>query len=124
MNQTITLHRSVCDATPGMCAHDWQCQRTCPGKPARYSAQGKHADTLRQRIQAQHGVPPHHAADPQATHQATHQASDEDTDRATAPVPSADEAFAGIAAIVTAVLSLAAIVILFAAWQGIAPHLR
>ena len=124
MKQTITLHRSVCDATPGMCAHDWQCQRTCPGKPARYSAQGKHADTLRQRIQAQHGVPPHHAADPQATHQATHQASDEDTDRATAPVPSADEAFAGIAAIVTAVLALAAIGSLFAAWQCLAPHLR
>ena len=120
MKPTITLHKSICDATPGMCAHDWQCQRTCPGKPARYSAQGKHADTLRQRIQAQHGLPPHHAADPQATPQA----SDEDTDRATAPVPSADEAFAGIAAIVTAVLALAAIGSLFAAWQGIAPHLR
>ena len=124
MKQTITLHRSVCDATPGMCAHDWQCQRTCPGKPARYSAQGKHADTLRQRIQAQHGVPPHHAADPQATHQATHQASDEDTDRATAPVPSADEAFAGIAAIVTAVLTIVTVGSVLAAWQGIAPHLR
>lgn len=124
MKQTITLHRSVCDATPGMCAHDWQCQRTCPGKPARYSAQGKHADTLRQRIQAQHGLPPHHAADPQANAPTTFQASDEDTDRATAPVPSADEAFAGIAAIVTAVLALAAIGSLFAAWQGIARHLR
>lgn len=120
MKPSITLHASVCDATPGMCAHDWQCQRTCPGKPARYSAQGKHADTLRQRIQAQHGLPPHHAAGPQGTPQA----SDEDTDRATAPVPSADEAFAGIAAIVTAVLALAAIGSLFAAWQGIAPHLR
>ena len=124
MKPTITLHASVCDATPGMCAHDWQCQRTCPGKPARYSAQGKHADTLRQRIQAQHGLPPHHAADPQGNAPTTTQASDEDTDRATAPVPSADEAFAGIAAIVTAVLSLAAIGSLFAAWQCIAPHLR
>ena len=121
MKQTITLHRSVCDATPGMCAHDWQCQRTCPGKPARYSAQGKHADTLRQRIQAQHGVPPHHAADPQATHQA----SDEDTDRATAPVPSADEAFAGIAAIGFQQRQLDSIwQRLGGAWQGIARHLR
>lgn len=124
MKPTITLHASVCDATPGMCAHDWQCQRTCPGKPARYSAQGKHADTLRQRIQAQHGLPPHHAADPQGNAPTTTQASDEDTDRATAPVPSADEAFAGIAAIVTAVLTIVTVGSVLAAWQGIAPHLR
>lgn len=124
MKPTITLHKSVCDATPGMCAHDWQCQRTCPGKPARYSAQGKHADTLRQRIQAQHGLPPHHAADPQGNAPTTTQASDEDTDRATAPVPSADEAFAGIAAIVTAVLTIVTVGSVLAAWQGIAPHLR
>ena len=124
MRPTITLHASVCDATPGMCAHDWQCQRTCPGKPARYSTQGKHADTLRQRIQAQHGLPPHHAADPQGNAPTTTQASDEDTDRATAPVPSADEAFAGIAAIVTAVLTIVTVGSVLAAWQGIAPHLR
>lgn len=111
----ITIHRSICDATPGLCAHDWQCQRTCPGKPARYSAEGKHANTLRQRIQAQHGLP----ADQQA-----HTASDEAADRDTAPAPTAEEALAGIAAVVTAVLALIAIGSLLAAVQSVAPLLR
>lgn len=106
----ITLHRSICDATPGLCAHDWQCQRTCPGKPARYSAEGKHADTLRQRIQAQHGLPT--------------TLDDEAADRANAPAPTAEEALGGIAAIVTAVLALIAIGSLLAAVQSVAPLLR
>lgn len=92
---TIRIHTSICDATPGLCAHDWQCQRTCPGKPARYSAQGKHADTLRQSIQAQHGLPT--------------TLDDEARDRANAPAPTSEEAFAGLAAIVTAVLTIVAI---------------
>lgn len=94
---TIRIHTSICDATPGLCAHDWQCTRHCPGKPTRYSATGKHADTLRQRIQAAHGITPGGQGD------------DEARDRANAPAPTSEEAFAGLAAIVTAVLTIVAI---------------
>lgn len=94
---TIRIHTSICDATPGLCQHDWQCPRHCEGKPTRYSAEGKHADTLRQRIQAAHGITPGGQGD------------DEARDRANAPAPTSEEAFAGLAAIVTAVLTIVAI---------------
>ncbi len=108
----IRIHASICDATPGLCAHDWQCTRHCPGKPARYSGSGKHADTLRQRIQAAHGLTP------------SGQADDEARDRTGAPAPTAEEAFAGLAAIVTAVLTVVAIGSALAALQGVLAVIR
>jgi len=113
----IRIHASICDATPGLCAHDWQCTRHCPGKPARYSGSGKHADTLRQSIQAAHGLTP-------STPGAYAPESDEARDRASAPAPTAEEAFAGLYLIVTAVLAVVAIGSALAALQGVLAVIR